>query len=65
MPETVTNKSLNTGSVTNKEVMVETTGMTWDEADFTWDNASGTWESPLSLVNKPINLGSMSNKQLS
>jgi hypothetical protein len=59
---TVTNKALNTATLTNKEIMVESSGTTWDEANFTWDAAQGTWASPISITNKSINIGSLTNK---
>lgn len=58
----MTNKPLNTGSVTNKSFNND---LTWDEADFTWDEASGTWDNPYVITNKPLNTGSVTNKPLS
>lgn len=56
----VTNKSINSGSVTNKEF--GSSDMTWAEADFEWGEASGTWENPYKLVNKAVNTASVTNK---
>lgn len=61
----VTNKELNTGSLTNKEIMVQSAGTTWDEATFTWDKGQGPWNTPWSISNKALNTGSMTNKAIS
>lgn len=62
MAETVTNKAINTGTITNVEYGA--TDLTWDEADFTWDEGSGTWDNPYALANRPINTASITNKAL-
>lgn len=61
----MTNKALNTGTMTNKEIMVQTSGMTWGEADFTWGGAGGSWAQPAHIVNKALNTGTMTNKAIS
>lgn len=58
----MTNKPLNTASLTNKSF---TNDLTWDEATFTWDEASGTWDNPYVITNKALNTGSITNKPLS
>lgn len=60
---TVSNKSLNTASMTNKSLPSH--GLTWDEATFDWDHASDTWDNPYSIANKSLNTGSVTNKSLS
>jgi len=65
MVATVTNKALNTGSVTNKEIMVKSADTTWDEANYTWDAAGGTWDKPFGITNKALNTGTVTNKALS
>lgn len=63
MTATVTNKTLHTGSMTNKERSAR--DLTWDEATFTWDQAQGTWDEPYGISNKALHTGTMTNKALS
>lgn len=65
MTASVTNKALNTGSMTNKEILIASKNTTWDEATFTWDEGQGTWDSPYGISNKPLNTGTMTNKAIS
>ena len=59
---TLTNKSLNTGTVTNKALGSQ--GRTWDEATYSWDDAEGTWDNPYGITNKALNTGTMTNKAI-
>ena len=60
----MTNNSITIASMTNKETMLETKGMTWDEATFTWDEAQGTWNDPYGIRNNIVNTASMTNQAL-
>lgn len=57
---TVSNKAVNTGSVTNKDVV--STNTTFADADFTFAEGAGTFGNPYKLTNKAANSGSPSNK---
>lgn len=61
---TLTNKVLNTATLTNKEIMQGVADLTWAEAVFTWGQGQGTWGSPWSIRNKVLNTATMTNKAL-
>jgi len=63
MAETLTNKALNTATITNPEF--SSASLTWDEAEFTWDEAAGTWDNPYNLANQAVNDTTITNKALS
>lgn len=66
MPATVTNKALNTGSVTNKEIVLETKGLTFEQTrPATFGETQGTLGTPWSIRNKSLNTGSITNKAIS
>lgn len=66
MPATVTNKTLNTGSVTsNRELMAEYANITVDEATFLVDDALGPVSAPWTIANKALNTATVTNKALS
>ena len=60
---TVTNISLNTGSVTNNAL--SGTSRQWKDQDYTWADASGNWDNPYKFVNNDITTGSITNNSLS
>jgi hypothetical protein len=60
---TLSNKALNTASPTNKEIMVKSADITWEDTDpSTWAEAQGTWAKPYFIKNKTLNTGSLTNK---
>ena len=62
---TVTNKSLATASVTNKALMAETAGLTFEETrPRTFAEIQGTFNNPWSISNKSLNTASVTNKTL-
>ena len=61
---TVTNKTVNTASMTNNQIMQQTKLITWDEATFTWDEAQGTWDSPYGIRNSAVHTAAMTNKTI-
>lgn len=60
---TVSNKSLNTATATNKGK--GTDDLTWDDATWDWDSAGGTWNNPHKMENKTLNTASVTNKTIS
>lgn len=63
----VTNRNLNTASLTNREIMAQTSNPTWDEATFTWDAAGdATWDfiPGLGMTNRALHAASLVNRNL-
>lgn len=59
----VTNKTLNTGTVTaNRELMSETSGLLVNDATFLVEDALGPVGTPWTISNKALNTGSVTNK---
>jgi len=63
MAATVTNKAVNTGSVTNKEFSQKSAQ--WVDQNYDWASAEGTWDAPYGITNKAVNTASVTNKALS
>lgn len=59
----LTNKALNTGSVTN--IPLPAHSLTWAEALFSWNAAVGPWIAPYTLSNTDLHTASMANNALS
>lgn len=62
MTASVTNKTLNTGSMTNKTMSGST--RRWIDILTTWAGTFGPWSNPYSISNKALNTGTMTNRTL-
>jgi hypothetical protein len=60
---TISNKSLNTGNLTNKSR--GSASITFSDIDATLSETPGTFANPYNLFNKSVTTGSMTNKPLS